>query len=111
MRWAKRRPVRSCAAAAKRESTTAQNNSEPFCPAQSAEKMYADGRLRDVYAQTYSMLKSWVISPFQSEIAATRRQPEITYTERTMVELSSGRPRQRPEKERTMHQRPMRKAA
>ena len=33
-----RRGVSACASAAKSESTTAQNSSEPFCPAQNAEK-------------------------------------------------------------------------
>src|SRR3954463_13083071 len=44
----KRRGVRSCAALAKMDNTTAQKSSEPFCPAQNAEKMYADGRLLEV---------------------------------------------------------------
>ena len=39
IRWAKRRGVSSWAALAKSESTTAQKSSEPFCPAQKAEKM------------------------------------------------------------------------
>ena len=38
IRSAYRRGVSSCARLAKIESTTAQNSSDPFCPAQKAEK-------------------------------------------------------------------------
>src|SRR3954451_6148727 len=48
IRSLKRRGVRSCATLAKRDSTTAQNRSDPFWPAQNAEKMYAEGRLLEV---------------------------------------------------------------
>src|SRR5688572_13246059 len=57
------------------------------------------------------MLKSWVISPFQSANDATIKHAKMPYTERTTVAPSSGRFCQRPEKERSTHQRPRMKAA
>src|SRR5712691_10445416 len=56
------------------------------------------------------MLKSWLMSPCQSEIEATTRQPKTAYTARTTAADSSGRPRQRPVKAIATHHRPTRNA-
>src|SRR5687768_9502442 len=105
-----RREVSSCARAAKHASTTAQNSSEPFCPAQNAATVYGVGRLRDVYAQTYWMLKSWERRPFQSETDATASARKTPYTDRVTASSRSALPRQRPEKPTTAPQSASRKA-
>src|SRR5689334_8594431 len=56
------------------------------------------------------MLKSWVTSPFHSEIDATTSAPNTTYTARVTLAASSGRSRQRPAKAIATHQSPTRKA-
>jgi hypothetical protein len=43
-----RRDVSNWASAPKSDNTTAQKSSDPFCPAQNAEKMYPDGRFLEV---------------------------------------------------------------
>src|SRR5688572_24674547 len=43
-----RREVSSWASAPNSDSTTAQKSSDPFCPAQNAEKMYPEGRFLEV---------------------------------------------------------------
>src|SRR3954454_14874185 len=57
------------------------------------------------------MLKSWLISPFQSEIEATMRQPHTAYTDRTTDRASSGRSCHWPVNAIVTHQTPSSSAA
>src|SRR5919108_1093162 len=50
------------------------------------------------------MLKSWLASPFQSEIAATASAPKVAYTAPRTLAVRSGRSCQRPEKPSTTAQ-------
>src|SRR6478609_872586 len=70
-----RRAVSHCASEAKTERTTAQRRSDPFCPAQKAEIRKYGGRFREVYAETYSTLKSCAARTCQRQNAAVSRRP------------------------------------
>ena len=89
---------------------SAQNSSDPACPAPKAVNRYTVGRLALVYDATNLMEKSCVKSAVHSPSDATSVKPKVAYTARSPLRTRSARPWAPPANETVAAQAAIRRA-